>query len=188
MPSLFVISFTTSLVDSETDNDQAVSILIEDDRCTVSIYDFEMCLRNGFTAMAAVLQQDERVKKDVQMCLACSENVGCYECTHLEGCVVSKEARYCRKCVLKDDRYCQSCKDYLCPLCYEAGVFGACEKCGRIECRHDACCEEVLLIQCQSCDRTRCETCMEEDGEELWNTDDKEGVCPTCQNRRNEEE
>ena len=42
----------------------------------------EKCLRKEFTAMAAVLQQDERVKKDIQMCRTCSNNIGCYYCTN----------------------------------------------------------------------------------------------------------
>lgn len=48
---------------TQTDNDQAVFILIEDERCEINVDHFEECLSGGFTAMAAILQQDERVKK-----------------------------------------------------------------------------------------------------------------------------
>jgi hypothetical protein len=52
--------------DSNTDDSgQAVSIVLEDERYEANVSHLETCLRKGFTAMAAVLEQDERVKKDI---------------------------------------------------------------------------------------------------------------------------
>ena len=138
--------------------------------------DLEECLRKGFTAMAAVLQQDERVKKDIQMCRTCSNNIGCYECTNCgRMCRWHEDPRYCRECVLKDDRFCKVCHDYLCPSCFERGLYSSCEKCGGIECRSFPC-PESFLIWCESCHRKKCEACVYEDGEDwsVWSN------CPTC--------
>jgi hypothetical protein len=46
---------------SKTDNGEAVSILLQHGRCDVDVAMLEKLLRKGYTAMAAVLQQDERV-------------------------------------------------------------------------------------------------------------------------------
>ena len=64
LPSGLARAFMHHFVeDSETDNGQAVSILLQDGRCNVRVEQLELALRKGFTSMAAVLQQDERVKE-----------------------------------------------------------------------------------------------------------------------------
>jgi hypothetical protein len=61
--------FMYNLVDySRTDNGQAVSIFLEDARCEVNICHLEVCLSEGLTTMAAVLEKDERVKKGITTC------------------------------------------------------------------------------------------------------------------------
>ena len=44
--------------------------LCKDGRCQVKVKHLEECLKKGLATMALVLQQDERVKKDIQMCLS----------------------------------------------------------------------------------------------------------------------
>lgn len=127
---------------SATDNGQAVTILLEDGRCKVDINQLESLLRkDNRTAMAAVLREDEHIKESIKRCATCTMNIGCYECTHREDCVKSKsdEIRYCRECVMRDNRFCRDCKDYLCPACFEQGVFHSCEDCHKLECRFNGC-------------------------------------------------
>ena len=145
LPSDFARIYVRCLIGvSKTDNGQAVSILLEDERCNVDVHDLENCLKNDCTVMAEVLQQDERVKKDIQMCRTCSSNIGCYECTNAYKCAVDGEPRYCRECVLKDDRFCGQCNEYLCPGCHEEGDFERCEKCNAIVCIYGDCRRRVF--------------------------------------------
>lgn len=122
--STFVAHFIWFLLDYEystRDNAQAVAILLEDGRAKTNIEQLEDLLRKDLTAMAQVLQQDERVKKGIQMCGTCSANIGCYTCTSWGHCVHAQGRRYCRECVKNDHRFCGACKDYLCPACFEGG-------------------------------------------------------------------
>lgn len=84
----FVRRFMHYLVwyNSTTDNAQALTVLLEDERCKVNVDELEKVLRQGFSSMAAVLQQDERIKKDIQMCETCSNNIGCYKCSNGYRC------------------------------------------------------------------------------------------------------
>jgi hypothetical protein len=72
----------------------------------VDVYYFEVCLKKGFTctAMAAVLQQDEHVSNDIQLCHSCSNNFGCHMCTNFVECVIGEDPRYCSECIIQDDR------------------------------------------------------------------------------------
>lgn len=143
--------------------------------CTTS------CLQNGFTGMAVVLHQDERVKKDIRMCYTCSTNIGCYNCANRTECDLGKETRFFRECVEEDGRFCQSCKDYLCPTCRQEGAFHACEKCNGIECLD---CQGEFLIPCMTCVRNKCHKCVGVNREDWWaDSGLDEGVCPTCQNQ-----
>jgi ribosomal protein S8 len=69
----FICNMATN---SKTDNGQAVSILLQDERCRVGIAFLDENLSRNFTAMAAVAQQEYRVKKDIEMCRTCSSNFG----------------------------------------------------------------------------------------------------------------
>lgn len=166
---------------SKTDNGQAVSILLEDGRCKVCVSSLEECLRKGLTAMAAVLQRDDRVKNDITMCRTCSDNIGCYDCANGTECHIYDEenyAKFCRECVLEDDRFCKRCNYYFCPVCHEDGVFTPCVNCDGLVCIS---CEGSFLVQCHICERLKCVSCAEEDGE-YWglrgNFDFT--VCLTC--------
>ncbi len=179
LPYDLVRDFMTRLVEhSKTDNSQAVSVLVQDGRCEVNIYHLHVCLRKGFSAMAAALQQDHRVKKDIQMCRICSNNIGCYDCTNWNRCVIDGEKpRYCHECVFKSNHFCKKCNDYLCRTCQDEGAFDSCESCGGIEC---LICEGSLLIQCHVCERKRCKSCINRD-EEVWSTGESgDSVCPSC--------
>jgi hypothetical protein len=166
---------------SKTDNGQAVSMLLEDGRCKVDVYHFEVCLKKGFTAMAAVLQQDERVSKDIQMCHSCSNNFGCHMCTNFEECVIGEDQRYCSECIVQDDRLCRRCNDYLCQACFERGVYTSCEKCFGILCHDSECRLSVtFFIGCDRCGRKRCKSCMTEDDGVWFELEDGETLCCTC--------
>jgi hypothetical protein len=56
---------------SKTDNGQAASILLQDERCHVDVAYLHDALKKDYTAMAAALIQDERLKKDIQMFQTC---------------------------------------------------------------------------------------------------------------------
>ena len=178
LPSGLARDFMHHLVkDSKTDNGQAVSILLQDGRCKVNTDHLEQCLRKGFTSMALALQQDERVKKDIQMCRTCSKHIGCYDCTNYDECVVGEEPRYCRECVLKDDSFCKECSDYLCPSCFERGLYSSCEKCGGIECRV---CPLHFLMECDGCHRKKCKPCIKEDGGVWFELENGQTPCRNC--------
>jgi hypothetical protein len=51
---------------STTDKGQAVSILLQDERCHVDVAYLHDTLKKDSTAMAAALIQDERLQKDIQ--------------------------------------------------------------------------------------------------------------------------
>lgn len=172
----FIYNMATN---STADNGQAVSILLQDERCIVGISFLDECLKGDFTAMAAVAQQDDRVKKNIEMCHTCSSNIGCYYCANRSECSIYDNIKYpkfCRECVLEDDRFCEHCNDYLCPTCHEEGD-SCCESCDGIECLE---CEGEYLIQCQLCDRFKCESCINKEGE-VWSMNERRySICPPC--------
>lgn len=148
---------------SKTDNGEAVSILPQDGRCDVDVAMLEKLLRKGYTAMATVLQQDERVIQGIRMCLTCSTNIGCYECISWGNCE-HNEQWYCGDCAESDSSFiCRSCDDYVCPDSVEdhENRFHSCEECGIIEC--DDC--TSLLYYCYMCIRWKCTSCIKQDGE-----------------------
>jgi hypothetical protein len=150
---------------SKTDNGEAVSILLQDGGCDVDVAMLEKLLRKGYTAMAAVLQQNERVRiQRIRMCLTtCSTNIGCYECISWGNCE-NYEHWYCGDCTESDSSLiCRSCDDYVCPDCVEdhENRFHSCKECGIIEC--DDC--TSLLYYCHMCIRWKCTSCIKQDGE-----------------------
>jgi hypothetical protein len=180
LPSDLSSNFIYWLVkSSKTDNGQVVSILLENSRCNVTVHHLEKCLRKDLTAMAAVkMNASRKIFKCVELA---PTNVGCYWCTNENGCVIFEDAaRYCIYCVSDDERNCQSCNDYLCPSCFEGGLYETCEKCGKIECLHEYC-QRDFLNNCQICTRKKCKPCVYGDGE-VWSTMEDYQVkrCPMC--------
>ena len=133
LKSDFICNFIWDFVRySTTDNAQAVSILLQDGRCERNVLMLQALLRNDFIAMATALQRDGRVKQLLGPCGTCAINTGCYICSNQDHCV-KHESRpaYCRPCVMNDSRFCSECNDYLCPACFEQGLYNSCEKCHR---------------------------------------------------------
>ncbi len=123
----FVERFLFDLIEySKTDNGRAVSILLADERCIVNVFHLEECLKKDFTAMAEVLQQDERVKEDIQMCNVCSKNTGCYNCANWNRW--ERNLRFCCDCVLKDDRFVRAVKIISAQNVIKKGAFDALQK------------------------------------------------------------
>lgn len=126
---------------SDTDNGPGVSVLLQDGRCHVGVEMLEMLLRRGveresnFTAMTAVLQQDERVKEGVQMCGTCGINIGCYLCANQNVCVENNESKHCGSCIINEKQFCFTCDEWFCTACREEGKYDSCEKCNETECR-----------------------------------------------------
>lgn len=163
---------------TKTDNGQAVSIVLENGSCKVSIWHLEECLKEGFTAMAVVLQQDERVKKGIKMCRTCSSSIGSRYCSNYEECFIGEEPRYCQECVSTDDRFCTNCNEYLCGSCFQHGLYSTCEKCGVVECHNEEC-RGLNMKEYSVCHRKKCLACISKDGE-LWlvsEDDDAEVIC-----------
>lgn len=159
LPSYFSRNFLYYLVKySNTDNGEAVSILLEDGRCNVDIDMLEKMLRRGFTAMAMGVRGDDRVTKDITMCHTCSNYIGFHDCASYSECIISEDKRkYCRECVLKDDCFCKECSEYICPTCVEEENCQPCEKCGGLEC--NSVCLGHFLIKCDQCNRHKCKAC-----------------------------
>ncbi len=172
---------------SKTDNAEAVSILLEIDNVYAEIDLLDIALQKDFTEMAKALQQAESIKKDIRMCATCSVNIGCYDCQRSEACCNGEDARYCRACMLEINKACKSCEEYLCPPCFAAGNYHACDKCGIINCftfGADSCDEEFLI--CQECNRKKCTSCALEDNESWDCDDDTDLFCPDCSERTDE--
>ncbi len=176
---IFLHEYLDSLVQySKTDNAEAVSILLEHD---AGVWALEQALRRDFTEMAEVLQQVDSIKNDIHMCATCSINVGCYDCLNYDAscCNEKTDASYCRACALADNKFCGWCNEYLCPHCFAAGEYHACERCNIINCYTDSCGAHILA--CQECNREKCTSCaLEDDGE--WTDIDIGRItyCPDC--------
>lgn len=171
---------------STTGNAQAASVLLEGGRSEAHIEQLEDSLRKGFVAIAALLQQEERAKKDIKMCDTCSINIGCCRCTNLDNCVSEEEQKHCRQRALADNRFCKVCNECLCPDCHVQGRFASCEKCNGIECRFPGCGGKALSEHAR-CSRKKHRACVEEDGEGWADTDcdmaDDMIRCPACMAR-----
>lgn len=186
LPLSFAHDFISYMVesDSQTDNGEEVSLLLQDSRCDAYIGMLVKALKKGYTSIAAALQEDERVKKDIQKCAKCSVGVACYECGNEEQCSApTLDAAYCPTCVLVDESFCSDCGEYLCPSCADAGNLFSCEGCQvKACCAEFYCAESQFLHECRSCNRQKCGPCIHSDGEH-WTMDyDRLGwFCPSCQ-------
>lgn len=167
-----------------TDDGQAVSAIMESTRCHVNSSMLEALLRKDFTAMAQVLQEDTRAMEGTVSCATCDNNIGCHSCSNKARCVEYEcdeeneyQPMYCRQCVVRDDRFCKVCNEYLCPLCFGQQVFKSCEKCHGIKCRNDRC--FGFLYNCGECGRNKCLSCLREDGD-AWTDSGTDAFCSTC--------
>lgn len=165
---------------SKTDNGEAISILLKDGRSEPCIEALEMALRKGFTAMAAVLQRHDRVKKDIKKCKTCSNNIGCFWCANEDENYKGERQYYCRECVLKDARFCELCNAYLCPTCYQDEKFDSCGGCDGFVCRL---CEGQFLMPCTTCARKKCKFFVGKNEENGVNPYRHKCGCPVCRNR-----
>jgi len=166
---------------SRTDNDQALLILIEDRKSQPNIGALKGVLKKGFTAMAALLQHDEQVRKEVQMCHTYMFQqyrlLFVLQLGHIYERRGSKVLS--RMCVYKDNRFCKKCNDYICPACLEHGIYSACEKCGVVECHDGECRGSLIIYECESCNRQKCESCVNTK-KEIWLEHDNGRYCPNC--------
>lgn len=164
---------------SETDNTQALSILIEDGRSNVNSYLFDMALRKNRTGMAALLQQGIR-EESIIMCSSCSTNIACYTCAldgrcrNIPSSVRRDEygelpdsyqpPRWCRECVMKDktptaNKFCGVCSEYICRPCAQARNYRRCSDCRSTVCFSDGGCR-FCSTKCDKCRRPLCGTCI----------------------------
>lgn len=103
---------------SKTDDAEAASILLQDDRCRGLSGTIAEALRKNYTNIAAALQQDVRAMLLVEWCAKCSSNIACYPCEKEDEACPSKGSRFCRSCVLEDSfGYCKYTNTYICPRC-----------------------------------------------------------------------
>lgn len=169
---------------SETDNVEAFSVLIEDGHPSVSrhlpTWLLETALRKNFTGIAAVLQQDKDVRAAIQMCNACSTNIGCYECAREGKCRMVpssvrrdeygdlprgyKPPKWCRECVLADGsssatKFCGACSEYICRQCVRSKNYRTCFECSSTVCLSQA--GRWCGSKCDDgCGRQLCKNCI----------------------------
>jgi len=191
----------TLIKTTKTDNASAVSLLIQDGRCDVDPFMLDQALRRNYTSIAAVLQQDDRIKAAIQMCATCHVNIGCYECFRDLDCARLPEPahgriwcswddlppafrrphKYCRACVMADNNFCRICKEYLCRDCIACQNHGSCEACHSILCLDDFLSKQPVVI-CDECPRMKCRSCL--GPEEKWLEVIESGfpitLCPDC--------
>jgi len=75
--------FMTNLIHhSNTDNAEAVTVLLQDSRCRVFPSNLAGALIKDLRAMAEALRQDDRVKPYIQMCHEYAANIGRYSCAN----------------------------------------------------------------------------------------------------------
>lgn len=186
LPQYRILALLEHLVRwSKTDNGEAVSLLLTDGRCIVNVDMLDEALKKDFTAMAAELQQHESIKKEIQMCSTCSNNIGIYYCHRTDSCQHHEDAvtpKYCRSCALAGNRFCVKCEEYLCPDCYMVGNFWQCDKCQSFVCPNDECAQTIVICEGPECNRRKCRSCIVQD-EETWIrpiADDGNEYCPSC--------
>lgn len=183
--SFFDIFISQIVYLSEADNAEALSVVLNDQRFQNEIINLDTAIKRNFTSMAQVLQEDERIKGDIQMCATCSVNIGAFSCQRWQGCrnfrgEGEQWKKYCRACVLPDNRFCKECDEYLCPDCFESANYHVCEKCRRLNCCSDysECNLKFRICTYRYCGKEKCSSCIKSDNE-LW-TVDHEGD-PWCQ-------
>lgn len=88
LPNNFVEAFLEKIIEkSKTDNGEAVSVLLQDDRVHVEPTVLDTVLRKDRVFMCAALQQNEAVRAAIQMCSTCAKNIGIYKCFRESKCV-----------------------------------------------------------------------------------------------------
>lgn len=189
LPERTLHSFIGKMVQSSRiDNTEALSVLLEDGRPTLSYYNpswlLDTVLRKNFTGMAALLQQHESIREAIRMCSKCSANIGAYECVNEVKCrtvpaglqrhLLAEDMdlpseyvppKYCRECVLSDksplgqEKFCGECSEYICPQCAKDRKYRSCFECRSTLCLGDN--GRWCSSMCDDCSRRRlCKTCI----------------------------
>lgn len=179
LPQDMIVNFLTKVTrKSLTDNGEAISVLLQDDRVLVEPAMLDKVLRRDFFAMAAALQQNEVVRAGIRMCDTCSVKVGAYQCLNGPKCACfakkdKEEAtgdaniplppKYCCACMraktTTNHQFCE-CGEYLCQDCVGAGNFSSCDACEEVACSREKC----TLSACASCTKDFCSGCTSDDG------------------------
>lgn len=176
---------------SPVDNGAAVSALLEIDKCSsVNVHLLDVALKKDMTAIAAVLQEEERIKNGIfriTMCSKCSDNIGCYSCAQAlaaNSCSARsslRSFRLCRPCALAENRFCKGCEESICADCFAAGNYFRCEDCDEFACNDYKC--AGVTQTCNICRRTKCVSCIEASQEGWYLTQEHTFLvaCPPCQ-------
>lgn len=161
----------------------SLSILMDSGRIKVHAFILEEALKDGRTAVASFLQDDDRIRPTIRKCATCKENIGLYECCAVMGCsgypdmtsfVDQGDANWsnrqhrltpahCRSCVLATSRCCRACLAYKCSDCdnRDSPLFRPCSCCKQVVCR-------ACVHSCYQYKKTQCKSCEEE--ENGWGT------------------
>lgn len=157
LPVKTIEGFVKKLIQkSRTDNGEAVSVLLQDERCRVQPKLLDMALRKDFASMAAALQQNDEVRASIRMCTTCSVNIGAYECFKRSNCKLKpkqrgdKPPKYCRACALANHTFC-ACGEVYCNDCRvgvgRIGSPDSCSFCRKTLCGRGKC----ALYRCEEC-------------------------------------
>lgn len=162
---------------STTDNADAASVLLHDGRPTANVELLETAIKKGFTSIAAMLQQDARVRPHIHWCNNHGHlSPGVYRCFRGDDCC-EPDWKYCRDCVDSSNRLCSGCHGYLCRSCYDTVNYTSCDECNTFYCRgfyNDECDSDVEVVVCDCCGYSKCWNCIEGG----WDVDAE--LCPDC--------
>eukprot|EP00978_Attheya_sp_CCMP212_P039921 scaffold212549_cov45-Attheya_sp.AAC.3 len=177
---------------------ETVQQLLAEETCRVDGV-LDKALIRDKTEIAAILQNDPRVKSLIVMCSECNENPGCVVCLT----VLAKEVmcadpdgaskQYCKNCTR--DKLCAVCEKHQCVHCENVCSFHweyyPCSTCGETVCQFN--CDDEISIEpcfrkCQNydelCHNIQCNTCARDDSRELsWYqcaADSEHVFCQEC--------
>lgn len=172
---------------SSIDIEAPISVLLEDGRFPVSACLLEMALRRDFSEMAAALQRDARVQAALAMCATCLINIGAYECAQSTECVHaprndnadSNSLKYCRTCVLADNRFFKCGSGYMCPGCFHQGNYQCCEACQGFVVFEPETGPSDYYNRCVRCQKVICISCFSQ-GQGWHISGPNSTLCPYC--------
>jgi hypothetical protein len=155
---------------------ETVHLLLAEETCKVDGV-LDKALIRDKTEVAAILQNDPRVKSLIVMCSKCNENPGCMTCRSLSlaiiGCADPDGAskKYCKICQpIRHGQLCIVCEKYSCEHCQNSlGIVyeqhARCTTCSSMACeseldfRHEY---EPCFRKCKNwnwCENTQCNNC-----------------------------
>jgi len=172
------------LVMAVNQNDtETVQRLLAEETCTV--YEaLDSALIRDNTEIAAILQNDHRVRRLIVMCSECNDNPGCVGCklalSDGSGMCVDPHGlvkKYCKACTR--DKLCSVCFHYQCEGCqyYNANAYKyhPCSTCGKTACEFLYDTEqqfETCFQKCNNydelCQNIQCNNCAKEDSDLRW--------------------